>query len=44
MYNLKMLIFGNPEYVILKGSIFDTQNIEKSTTANFLKHGTCSAT
>ena len=39
-----MFIFDNPEYVILKGSIFDTQNIEKSIIAIFLKHGICSAT
>ena len=27
--NFKISIFDNPEYVILKGLIFDIQNIEK---------------
>ena len=37
MHNLKISICDNPEYVILKGSIFDIQNIEKSIVANFFK-------
>ena len=37
MHNLKISLCDNPEYAILKGSIFNIQNIEKSIIANFFK-------